>query len=195
MGSRGERFSSRDIKPALLKIRSSAKYDGVGVFALRDIGKGTVVCDAEKIDEQHFFSWEEFEKIDPVTQQTIIDFCAQDKDGFYAPADLNYLPIPIHMNHSCDGNVGCDEENNFVAIKDIKEGEELCFDYALVISNPNYTLECKCGAGNCRKTVTGNDWMDAEFRKKNYRYMSPLLRGLVYETFGGQLERNRKTVA
>jgi hypothetical protein len=187
MTNNEERSNPRGIVPALMKIKPSAKYDGVGVFALRDIQEGTVVCDAEKIDEQYFFSWEEFERIDPVTQRIIMDFCAQDKDGFYAPTDLNYLPIPIHMNHSCDGNVGCDEDNNFVVIKDIKEGEELCFDYALVISNPKYKLECKCGAESCRKTVTGNDWMDAEFRKKNYRHMSPLLRGLVYETFGERL--------
>lgn len=177
-------MKAEDIKPVLFKIQPSPKYKGVGVFAVRDIRKGTIICDVEKIDEEIFISREEFEKIDLVTQQVMTDFCAQDKDGYYCQIDLNYLPVPIHMNHHCDGNVGCDEQSSFIAIKDIKEGEELCFDYALVISNPDYTLECGCGAENCRKVITGNDWMDAEFRKKNYRYMSELQRGLVHEIFG-----------
>lgn len=177
-------MKAEDIKKVLFKIKPSPKYKGIGVFALRDIQEGTIICDVEKIDEEIFIPRDEFEKIDPVTQQVMIDFCAQDKDGYYCPLDLNYLPIPIHMNHHCNGNVGCNEESSFIAIKDIKEGEELCFDYALVISNPDYRLECSCGAKNCRSVITGNDWKDPAFRKKNYQYMSALQRGLAHEMFG-----------
>lgn len=179
MEHKGEQLISKDIKMVLFKIKPSLKYDGVGVFALRDIKKGTIICDVEKIDEEYFISHEEVEGLDSETKQVMIDFCAQDKDGFYTPLDLNYLSVPCHMNHHCNGNVGCDE-NNFIAIKDIKKGQELCFDYALVISNPKYKLKCKCGDEKCRKVITGNDWKDKAFIKKNYQYMASLQRELVY---------------
>ncbi len=179
-----KRPSSRYIAPVLFKIKPSMKYKGIGVFAVRDIRKGQILCDVNKIDEEVFVSWDTFEKIDKVTQRIVMDFCAQDKDGFYTMIDLNYLPIPFHMNHHCNGNVGCDGETNFIAIKNIRRGQELCFDYALVISNPRYRLRCKCGDKKCRKIVTGNDWKDESFRKRKYAYMSELQRELVNATFG-----------
>lgn len=172
-------IKAKDIAKVLFKIKPSLKYKGIGVFALRDIKKGTIICDVNKIDDEPFVSWKEFDKIDAITQNVIIDFCAQDKNGYYGSTDLNYLSIPIHMNHHCNGNVGCDEDSNFVTIKNIRKGDELCFDYALVISNPNYKLKCKCGDKKCRKIITGNDWKDALFQKINYKFMSPLMRKLV----------------
>lgn len=179
MASKRYQLTAKDIKISLFKIKPSPKHKGIGVFALRDIKKGTLICDAKKVDEDYFVPWEEFDKLDRITQQTVVDFCAQDKDGYYGPIDLNYTPVPLQMNHHCSGNVGCDEKCNFVAIKNIKDGEELCFDYALAISNPDYCLKCNCGDTRCRKLVTGNDWLDKNFQKKNYKHMSPLMRGLV----------------
>lgn len=172
--------NAKDIKKVLMRIKPSPKYDGIGVFAMRDMKKGTVLCAPDKIEEEFFIPWEEADKLDPATREIMNDFCSQDEDGYYTILDLNYLPIPSHMNHHCNGNVGCDEWNNFVTIKDVKAGDELCFDYALVISNPKYRLECKCGDDNCRNVITGNDWKDPVFQKKNYQYMSPLLRELIY---------------
>lgn len=176
MENRHKSLTSKDIRPAVLRIRPSSRYGGIGVFALRDIEKGAVLCDAEKISEEVFVSWEEFAKIDAITRAFIIDFCAEDKDGFYSPIDLKYLTIPGHMNHHCEANVGCDVNDNFVAIRAIKEGEETCLDYAFVISNPAYTMKCLCGSKKCRKVITGNDWQIPSFRKENKRHMSSSLR-------------------
>lgn len=166
MGNQRKSLTAKDIKPVVLRIQPSPRYGGVGVFALRDIKKGTILCDVAKIDEEVFVSWEEFAKIDPITRAFIIDFCAEDRDGFYSPVDLNSLTIPGHMNHHCEANVGCDSNDNFVAIRDIRQGEETCLDYAFVISNPAYTMKCACGSEKCRGIVTGNDWKDPDFQKK-----------------------------
>jgi SET domain-containing protein len=171
-------LKSKDVAAALYRVKPSEK-DGVGVFALRNLKKGTVICDMMKIEKDYFVPWSEYKKIDPVTQAVIMNFCAQDGEGYYGPADLNYLPIPLHMNHSCDGNVGCDRKGDFVAIRNIKRGDELCFDYALVISNSKFALRCHCGERKCRKMITGDDWQDRSFQEKNLRYMSPLVRGLI----------------
>ncbi|MFZ1735630.1 MAG: hypothetical protein WAU31_01730, partial [Candidatus Moraniibacteriota bacterium] len=80
-----KQLSAEDIELVLLRIQPSPKYSGVGVFALRDIKGGTILCDVEKISEEVFVPWEEFAKIDAATRSFMIDFCAEDKDGFYSP--------------------------------------------------------------------------------------------------------------
>ncbi len=65
------------------------------------------------------------------------------------------------INHSCDGNCDADEENGRVfikALRNIKAGEELNYDYGLIIDEP-YTKKlkaeypCWCGAKSCRGTL------------------------------------------
>ena len=65
------------------------------------------------------------------------------------------------INHSCAPNCEADERAGRVFIKtlrDIAAGEELFYDYGLVIDEP-YTAElladypCWCGAPNCRGTL------------------------------------------
>jgi SET domain-containing protein len=65
------------------------------------------------------------------------------------------------INHSCDGNCDADEENGRVfikALRNIKAGEELNYDYGLIIDEP-YTKKlkaeypCWCGTKACRGTL------------------------------------------
>jgi hypothetical protein len=65
------------------------------------------------------------------------------------------------INHSCNPNCEADEDNDRIfikAIRNIKAGEELNYDYGLIIDEP-YTKKlkaeypCWCGAKNCRGTL------------------------------------------
>ena len=65
------------------------------------------------------------------------------------------------INHSCAPNVEADDESGQVyllALRNIKPGDELFFDYGLVIEE-RYTpalkkrFECRCGAKTCRGTM------------------------------------------
>ncbi|GIX24846.1 MULTISPECIES: SET domain-containing protein-lysine N-methyltransferase [Caldimonas] len=65
------------------------------------------------------------------------------------------------INHACNPNCEADEVNGRVfikALRDIAPGEELFYDYRLVIDE-RYTpklkkqYECRCGAPNCRRTM------------------------------------------
>jgi uncharacterized protein len=80
------------------------------------------------------------------------------------------------MNRSCNGNVGFDENGDFVARRGITKGEELAYDYALAESNPIFRMRCKCGNPKCRAIISGNDWKDPQFRSENAPYMLPRLR-------------------
>jgi SET domain-containing protein len=52
--------------------------------------------------------------------------------------------------NSCDPNVWFDDKDLIVASRDIKEGEELYYDYALSESNDHIQLDCLCGSALCR---------------------------------------------
>jgi hypothetical protein len=65
------------------------------------------------------------------------------------------------INHSCDPNCEADEDNDRIfikAIRNIAAGEELNYDYGLIIDEP-YTKKlkaeypCWCGSANCRGTL------------------------------------------
>jgi hypothetical protein len=65
------------------------------------------------------------------------------------------------INHSCAPNCEADEDNDRIfikAIRNIAAGEELNYDYGLIIDEP-YTKKlkaeypCWCGAKNCRGTL------------------------------------------
>ncbi|MCX6761293.1 MAG: hypothetical protein NTY33_00390 [Candidatus Moranbacteria bacterium] len=168
-----KKSSANDFKKALIRIGVSKRFGGIGVFAVRNLKKGQMIADVDLMREELFFPWKEFEKIDKESREMISAFCAESAEGFYAPRDINHISIPWHMNHCCDGNIGFDSQGNFVTIKNVKAGDELCYDYGFVKTNPKFRLKCKCKSKNCRKIITGDDWKNLEYRKKNIRHMSP----------------------
>ncbi len=175
-----KKSSYKKFKKALISIKSSTVPNGgVGVFAVRDLKPGTIVGDIKYMNDDLFFSWDEFKKIDKESQEVIKTHCIGTPSGFYAPIDINYIPLCWHINHRCDNNVGFDSRGSFITIKKIKKNEELFYDYGLSVSDPRYKMKCNCGSPNCRKIITGNDWKDSEFRKKKYKYMLPELKEYV----------------
>jgi SET domain-containing protein len=65
------------------------------------------------------------------------------------------------INHSCDPNCEAREEDGRVfihALRDIPRGEELHYDYGLIIEGRHtaklkQSYACHCGAANCRGTM------------------------------------------
>jgi SET domain-containing protein len=59
-----------------------------------------------------------------------------------------------YFNHSCDPNAGMYGQIMLVAMRAIAKGEEVTFDYAMVLyrgkSAKPYQLECACGKPSCR---------------------------------------------
>jgi uncharacterized protein len=77
----------------------------------------------------------------------------------------------MHLNHSCEPNLGLQGQIVFIAMRDIATGEELTFDYAMTDDEP-YEMECRCGSKNCRGTITGFDWRKPELQRKYDGYFS-----------------------
>ena len=62
-----------------------------------------------------------------------------------------------------------------MALREIKAGEELMFDYAMTDGGPYDEFECYCGSSNCRKKITGADWKLPELWDIYEGYFSPYL--------------------
>jgi len=56
--------------------------------------------------------------------------------------------------------------NLVIAIKDIKEGDELCFDYSTEGDNDWGLENCLCGTSICRKRVNNFKDLDQKLKDK-----------------------------
>lgn len=78
------------------------------------------------------------------------------------------------FNHSCEPNAGIKGQIFLVAMRDIKKGEEVTFDYAMTLARSKhaspYKLACLCGSPKCRKFITDDDWRNPKIQKKYRGY-------------------------
>src|SRR3989344_4314317 len=166
------------IKEIWVELKPSLKIlDEVGVFAVRDIKQEQKICPSESREED-FITRDELAALSPELKSKVKKFTAGRPDGWLLEAgvDFNELGISYFFNHSCESNLGFDIEGDFVARRKIAKGEELFYDYGLLEADPEFKFDCHCGTSSCRKQVTGLDWKNPEFQKKNYEYIYPDLR-------------------
>jgi hypothetical protein len=97
-------------------------------------------------------------------------------DGFYIGAlrSAEVALNKIFINHSCEPNLGIRGQITYVALRAIKAGEELTYDWAMEENAPAVT-RCTCGARRCRRTLTGQDWKLASLQKRYRGYFSAYL--------------------
>ena len=155
-----------------LKVRE-ASSQGKGVFALQKIPKGERVAifggEIMRIDEIGDLP-EEFQEYAMQIEERFV--LGQRKQAVAEDTDF--------FNHSCDPNCGFKGQLFLVAIRDIGAGEELTFDYAMVISESVgsdvvFEMECVCQSSLCRKRITEEDWKLPALRKRYAGYFSQYL--------------------
>ena len=130
---------------------------GKGVFAIQDIGEGEAIIEYVGA----IITWKEAQKRHPHDP-------ADPNHTFYFHIDEKHVIDALvggnssrWINHSCDANCEADEEGGRVfikALRDIAPGEELNYDYGLIIDErytPKLKAEypCWCGAKTCRGTL------------------------------------------
>jgi uncharacterized protein len=158
------------------EVRES-KIHGLGLFAIADIAKNEIVA----VKGGHIVDRKSLrEKITPVLGPVEIQI---GDDLFIAPVTEEEREMSmLYLNHSCDPNLGVRGEITFVAMRDICAGEELTHDWATT-DDDDYSVECNCGAANCRKTLTGKDWQRQDLQKRYSGYFSAYLaRKLALDT-------------
>ena len=149
------------------EVRES-KIHGRGLFATTDIAKNEIVA----VKGGHIISREELREITPRLGPVEIQI---GDNLFIAPVTDEERELSmLYSNHSCDANLGMRGEITFVAMRDIRSGEELTHDWATT-DDDDYSVQCKCGAPNCRSTLTGKDWQRLELQKRYAGYFSAYL--------------------
>src|SRR6476659_319544 len=137
------------------EVRKS-KIHGRGLFAIADIARDEIVA----VKGGHIVDGRTLrEKITPRLGPVEIQI---DDDLFIAPVTEKERELSmLCSNHSCDPNLGVSGEITFVAMRDVSAGEELTHDWAMT-DDDDYSMECNCGAANCRRILTGKDWQRPE---------------------------------
>jgi uncharacterized protein len=139
-----------------IQVRRSGVH-GKGVFALQDLAEGETLI--EYVGE--IISWDEAQDRHPHDPN-------DPNHTFYFHVNEDRVIDALHggnssrwINHSCNPNCEADEDNDRIfikAIRNIAAGEELNYDYGLIIDEP-YTKKlkaeypCWCGSANCRGTL------------------------------------------
>ncbi len=146
-----------------LEGRLKADKSGNSIFAIEPIKKGELIAVFGGV----VYEWETFIHL-PERERSL---CIQVEDRHFL------VPRPIgegdYVNHSCNPNAGLSGQIGLVAMRDIKIGEEVCFDYAMCDTMPYDEFECCCGNANCRKRVSGDDWRKPILQKRYAGYFSP----------------------
>ena len=139
-----------------IQVRRSGVH-GKGVFALRPIAAGERIIEYKG----ELISWPEALRRhphDPDDPDHTFYFHIDDKRVIDANVDGN---AARWINHACEPNCQADEEDGRVfirALEDIGPGDELFYDYGLVIDERHTPklkkrYACRCGSPNCRRTM------------------------------------------
>ena len=80
-----------------------------------------------------------------------------------------------HIEHSCLPNCAMSGAVVLVAARNIEPGEAITYDYAMSDGHDNDGFECRCGAPDCRGTITGRDWMLPDLQLRYRGQFSPYL--------------------
>jgi SET domain-containing protein len=158
--SRGEASgglaAARPAASRRIQVRRSGVH-GKGVFAVQPIARGERII--EYVGE--IITWKEAQRRHPHNPK-------DPNHTFYFHVDEKRVIDAAHggnssrwINHSCNPNCEADEEDGRVfikALRNIKPGEELSYDYGLIIDErytPKLKAEypCWCGARQCRGTL------------------------------------------
>jgi hypothetical protein len=149
------------------EVRESPIH-GRGLFAIAPIAKDEIVV----VKGGHIVTREQLRDITPKLGPVEVQI---GDDLFLAPVTQDEREASmLYSNHSCDANMGIRGEITFVALRDIRAGEELTHDWC-VTDDDDYAVKCTCGTAKCRGTLTGKDWQRPELQRRYAGYFSAYL--------------------
>lgn len=132
-------------------LNKKSEIEGCGTFAAEFIPRGTIIFYFGR--NEKYIPKANFAALTAEAKERLYKFGVEDEWGNWAIADGD-------VNHSCDANILSLFANGIyceIAVRDIREGEELTIDYALLYSSFPWSMRCNCGSANCRGTV-GSGW-------------------------------------
>ena len=150
-----------------LAARIHPEKGGYGIFAASFVSVGDLLV----AWGGNVVTGQQFAQLTPREQMHSIQI---EDDLYQVPSRIQPEPGDF-INHSCSPNAGLSSSISLVALRDIKLGEEICFDYAMSDGSPYDEFDCACGSPLCRGRVTGDDWRRPDLQARYAGYFSPYL--------------------
>ncbi|MBZ0297677.1 MAG: SET domain-containing protein-lysine N-methyltransferase [Anaerolineae bacterium] len=148
------------LSPALEAREVEGK--GYGIFALQPIQKGDLIA----AWGGSVYTQADFTHLD----ETLRSLSVQIAEGLFLVPEK--IGPGDRINHCCNPNAGILGYSILVAMRDIVPGEEVCYDYAMTDGDAYDEFTCACGAPDCRKHISGNDWRNPELWTRYEGYFS-----------------------
>lgn len=148
----------------------TSKIEGMGVTAGENIKKGEVI--------QHIKGEVKFMTIKSKKDSlSYPNWIGVGKEKWIDPNYPNQF-----LNHSCNPNAGIGGKVTMVALKNIKEGEEITIDYSIIEGDDLWEMKCRCGSVNCRNIVRSIRHLPEKQFKKYLPYVPTYFKTLYFRT-------------
>ena len=154
--------------------RRSSDIAGDGIFASESLPAGTIVARLRGL------------VVDDVALRELLADAAADGgyvDTIMLDDDQNLVLAPdqlIHFcNHSCDPSLWHLDAATICTRRAVAVEDELTIDYATQTTHADFEMTCNCGSGLCRGTITGVDWMDADWQARYDDHVVPAVRRAI----------------
>lgn len=141
-----ERFPGINLFNKHNRVNIGISKFGKGLFATNSIPKGSIITNISGSAMQ-------FDEAASLGDKESYPFQVGLSD--YIAPNLN--TIWQYINHCCEPNCGVNENFEIVAIRNIKNGEELFYDYSTTMLEKHWTMKCMCNAPNCRHIIADFD--------------------------------------
>ncbi len=138
-------------KAATIDVRIGETPVGKGVFVTRPYAAG---------EEILVFTGEE------IDFETSLAKGERECDAFQiGPNRYLDLDTPgVFINHSCDPNTGIRDDIRLVALRDLRPGEEIRYDYSTTMDEDHWEMDCRCGSPKCRGVIRDFKWLPKELK-------------------------------
>src|ERR1019366_4484421 len=87
------------------------------------------------------------------------------------------------VNHSCAPNAGIRNDRDLAALRDIRVGEEIRYDYSTTMDEGSFTMGCRCGVPGCRQAV--GDFSELPAGIQEYYLSQGLVMNFIVERLRG----------
>ncbi|MEK7507355.1 MAG: SET domain-containing protein-lysine N-methyltransferase [Patescibacteria group bacterium] len=148
---------------------SKSKISAKGLFAVKKIPRYTVVWKFSEHDSR-VYEKPALKKFRQKYRQTVAKY------SYVAPNGkiVYLLDASKYFNHSCDPNVIPLGKNSDVAAGDIMPGEEITYDYAILMDADEKAITCRCNSRNCRHLIKRDRKIDDYLTKKGFKMLTSL---------------------
>ncbi len=129
-----------DLQQETYVALQASPLHGIGVFALRDIRKGCRTIFSKGGNEWIKLSFAEVAQLPSHSRNLVETYCLYDNKNYFVPDyGFKLMDVVLYLNHSDEPNiVSINDGEEFEAIREISEGEELLINYNSIAEGLDY---------------------------------------------------------